>query len=79
MGMYMSNQQMLDNYIRLGKKLKRLPSTAELLSIGISRAMVRHHFGNMTTLKKIANQRLKFKSKPKSITELLKGVLDEAI
>jgi len=77
--MYMSNQQMLDNYIRLGKKLKRLPSTAELFSIGITRAMVRHHFGNMTMLKKIANKKLKFKSKPKSITELFKGMLDETI
>lgn len=75
----MTSEEVLKNYIKLGRKLKRLPTVAELLTIGISRATIRHHFGNMTILKKIANRVLKFKSKPKSIEELFKGVLDEAI
>lgn len=70
----MTNEQVLKRYVSLGRKLKRFPSVSDLLAVGISRAMVRHHFGNITLLQKLANRQLKFKSRPKNMLELFADV-----
>lgn len=73
----MTNEEVLSKYLLLAKKLKRLPTMPECLAMGVTRGMVRHHFGNISLLQKLANRKLKFKNKPRSLVDMLKEVASE--
>lgn len=73
----MTSEDLLSKYLLLAKKLKRLPTMPECLAIGVTRSMVRHHFGNISLLQKLANQKLKFKRKSRPLVDILKEVASE--
>lgn len=44
-------QEIINKYIELAKKLERHPHRSDLLTVGISRDKIRHHFGSLQKLK----------------------------
>lgn len=59
--------KILKSYARLVKEGYYFPTRAELKDLGISRDMVRHHFGNMSKLRKAAKE---------SYPEIFSGSID---
>ena len=42
-------------YKAINKKLKRIPTVTDCHNFGLTRAMIRHHFCNLSTLQKACN------------------------
>lgn len=51
--------EILQKYIDISFKLKKVANMTDLLVFGVTRSQVRHHFGNMTNLMSIATKREK--------------------
>lgn len=63
--------------LSLTRRLNRVPTSVDLVLEGISRAAIRHHFGNWTILSKMIRKRINIKHKPSSLQELMKQVVSE--
>lgn len=49
--MSQNKEQYIEIYVELARKLNKLPSLTDCLKFGLSRNLIRHHFGNLTNLK----------------------------
>ena len=51
--MELTKNKILKLSIELSKKYKRYPTTSEMLTVGVTRDLIRYHFGNITNLHSI--------------------------
>jgi hypothetical protein len=71
----MTKKELKEKYLKIAKKLGKTPSVPEALNYGITRAMVRHHFGNITNLQRACKLKTYVEQNKNVVYELL-GVKD---